>query len=496
MSVVAAVAGAVAVVGALILFRNDGVFTYTLDDVYIHLALARSIAAGHYGFNLAEVSSPSSSILFPFLLVPFVAAGAGTLAPLLIGTAALLATVYRVHRWASFELGASVVAASVISLAFAFGLNLVSIVFTGLEHSLQILLTVIVCDGIVRLAREPDTSDVGREFWVAVVCGPLVRYELLALSLPALALYAIVRGPGRALLAAAALAAPLVAFSAFLVARGQPWLPTSVIVHAGYADLPRRGLGLVVDVARNIIAHANSHAGAVMVMLALVASVGATLRPVERRLAVVSFAVLVAQLGFGQIGQRYELWALVALAMLALAAVAPLGWPAPVVARLVLPAACLALLGLPYLRALVLVPASANDVYRQQYQMGRLVQRLGVRSVAVNDIGLVGWMNPGVYVLDVVGLAAGESLSTRQLGRADSQWLDELANRHQAEVAMLYPGWFPRVPQGWRLEARIHLGRPPRIYHAAQATATTASGAAQARVGAFDKTPGHQRPGV
>jgi hypothetical protein len=206
------------------------------------------------------------------------------------------------------------------------------------------------------------------------------------------------------------------------------------------------------------------------VVLALVASVGAAFRPPQRALAVVSFAVLVAQLAFGQIGMRYELWALVALGMLALAVVAPLRLPTrcsggrpgpPATWDAALAVACAALLLLPYLRALVLVPVAANDVYRQQYQMGRLVQRLGVRSVAVNDIGLVGWMNPGVYVLDVVGLAAGEPLSTRKLGSPDPQWLDDLATRHGTEIAMLYSAWFPRVPTGWRLVARLHLGRPP-----------------------------------
>lgn len=41
---------------------------YTLDDPYIHLSLAENLLRGHYGVNLDEVASPSSSILYPFLL--------------------------------------------------------------------------------------------------------------------------------------------------------------------------------------------------------------------------------------------------------------------------------------------------------------------------------------------------------------------------------------------------------------------------------------------
>ena len=50
---------------------NEGLFTYTLDDPYIHLRLAENISQGHYGINPSEYSAPSSSILWPFLLVPF-----------------------------------------------------------------------------------------------------------------------------------------------------------------------------------------------------------------------------------------------------------------------------------------------------------------------------------------------------------------------------------------------------------------------------------------
>src|SRR5687767_4911056 len=50
---------------------NNGHITYALDDAYIHLALAERIAAGHYGINANEFSAPASSVIWPFLLVPF-----------------------------------------------------------------------------------------------------------------------------------------------------------------------------------------------------------------------------------------------------------------------------------------------------------------------------------------------------------------------------------------------------------------------------------------
>ena len=56
---------------------------YTLDDPYIHMALAENIARGTFGVNLGEVSNPSSSILWPWILAAFEKIGLLLWAPLL-----------------------------------------------------------------------------------------------------------------------------------------------------------------------------------------------------------------------------------------------------------------------------------------------------------------------------------------------------------------------------------------------------------------------------
>ncbi|MFN3695512.1 MAG: hypothetical protein ACK4UV_10930, partial [Ignavibacterium sp.] len=51
---------------------NSSFFTYTIDDPYIHLSLAENIRNFHYGINQNEYSSPSSSIIYSLLFVPFI----------------------------------------------------------------------------------------------------------------------------------------------------------------------------------------------------------------------------------------------------------------------------------------------------------------------------------------------------------------------------------------------------------------------------------------
>jgi len=50
---------------ALVIGRSSPESFYSLDDPYIHLALAENMARGHFGVNLGEASNPSSSIIWP-----------------------------------------------------------------------------------------------------------------------------------------------------------------------------------------------------------------------------------------------------------------------------------------------------------------------------------------------------------------------------------------------------------------------------------------------
>src|SRR5437773_1407993 len=88
-----------------ILFINSGHLVYTLDDAYIHLSLAENIARCHYGINPGESSSPSSSILWPFLLAPVAGSALGTAAPLVLNVLVSLGTVFLFWRIVDVSMG-------------------------------------------------------------------------------------------------------------------------------------------------------------------------------------------------------------------------------------------------------------------------------------------------------------------------------------------------------------------------------------------------------
>ena len=216
---------------AAIVTMNSGRFVYTLDDPYIHLAMAENIRLGHYGVNPGELSAPASSIIWPFLLAPVARMSFAEFVPLCLNLLAAVATVLVFVRILKgplrrFERPADKWLACVLLALLIPTTNLVGLVFTGMEHSLQVLLAVLVLYGII---REQETDAVPWWLELAIVAGPLVRYENLALSVPAF-LYLIARRRYRpAFTGALALLVCVGGFSVFLHSMGLGFLPGSVL---------------------------------------------------------------------------------------------------------------------------------------------------------------------------------------------------------------------------------------------------------------------------
>lgn len=165
---------------------DDGNFVYPLDDPYIHLALSEQIARGHYGLNPGEASSPGSSIVWPFLLAPFAGTRIELYAPLLLnvifGLACVLVLAWAVDRWhpqiAAHAAGRWWQKLLLVMLLLFAG-NVVGLTFVGMEHVLQVLLSMLCAVGLM-LAW--DESRVPGWCVIAAAVAPMVRYEDFALT--------------------------------------------------------------------------------------------------------------------------------------------------------------------------------------------------------------------------------------------------------------------------------------------------------------------------
>ena len=416
---------------------------YSLDDPYIHLALARQILHGHYGINPGEFAAPSSSILWPLLLAPFAFTRLSEFLPLVINLAALAVAVWWLARWLETWLSPWWALAATTALALA--LNLYGLVLTGMENSLQVTLVIIVA---VSLMRER----LGWPFWLSVVLLPLVRYEGIAISLPVLAY--LVLSPGRraeALAAGAIIAAVVVGFSLFLHNHGVGLLPSSVLAKTGVAvleKLPRLD-SILVNVEQQLF----------FLVIALFAAALYLREGKVREAVLLVLAPTVAHLMFGRYGWfgRYHIYFAAWIVILFVTVYLRAG-----LAKARLLSAALAVwfayASLDSVIATLTTPQGSRNVADQQKQLAIIARDYLKEPVAVNDLGFVSYYAPP-YILDLGGLASYEALQARTDPASDA-WIADLMMRHHVEQAMVYDSLFPRRPVNWIRVATLHLPLP------------------------------------
>jgi hypothetical protein len=443
---------------------NGGHLVYTLDDPYIHLALAENIVHGHYGVNTADVCAPSSSIVWPYILAPFTRLGPAVYAPLVLNVFCAIATVYVFFRIAVLACGAHHPGLLLwVQIALILATNTIGLVFMGMEHSLQLLITAAVAFG---LALESTDGKVTRWLAFAIVFGPLVRYENMAISAAAI-LYLLLRQHYRLAATLLALVVLLMgAFSVYLITLGLDPIPTSITAKSAVIDAHGRLSALRVHFRKSL----STDRGAYLTIFALAFLAVATFGAVaaRRSLALSASCAICLHMMAGEYGwyYRYEIyvWAFAVLVLLYLSG----DWikgllsrpDATVTVRKIVGVSGLALLLVcpGYVGGLRTIPIASNNIYEQQYQMHRFAVDFYKKPVAVNDLGYVSWRNDN-YVLDLFGLGSRDALKFRLAG-AGPGWMDDLARASGVELAMIYDDVFPKgIPGSWIKLGELHLGK-------------------------------------
>jgi hypothetical protein len=448
----------------VILLLNSGHFTYTVDDSYIHLAMAENLRVGHYGINWGETSSPTSSILWPFLLATAIQTPFGEITPLLLNLISGLGVVWLFYKILVKSLLIEdhlekVEITSILLILLIFATNLIGLIFTGMEHALQILFVTAILYGLI---LESENHKVRWWLVIAVVFAPLVRYENLAVSLAAF-IYLCLRGQYKVSLGLIIATSLLVGgFSVFLTRSGLAPLPMSVLVKS---PVVASG-GNIFALFNNLKDNLNHRTGALLGigLLCLSFFAVAPKNRLEERLLAISISVsIILHLLMGRYGMfnRYEIyiWSTCILLLLYLnrphisATIQKMSALQFTTAG----AVCTALICSPYLLSFFVTPLASNNIYEQQYQMQRFAIDFYRKPVAVNDIGFVAYQNER-YVLDLWGLSSIEAIQLRNQG-SDTAWMNQLAEKHSVHLAMIYDEWFGKLPTNWRKIAELHLGK-------------------------------------
>lgn len=438
------------------IYAANSVFVYTLDDPYIHLAVTQNILEGNYGVNPQEFSAPSSSIIWPFLLafVHIITLGLIPLEfiPLFINVVAgsLLLGVLNLHIKKSF----SKTLYPIILLLFAVFLissaNFFGLIFIGMEHSLQIL----VLASIAYLITNKQRAVESKLLYALLVLAPLVRYENMAVTISVLALLFYKKEYKRTFITILATLLGITSFSLFLYSMDLGILPTSILIKSGAMADSFTAL-LISKIKGNFV-------GSIPFTILFGLAIYALIKKSEHKALVVSLlGAMMLHLVFGRTGWffRYEMYIITYSAFIlvyvfkdnisALFSRIRSIWISSFV-----------LFGLVFINILgiitqVLTYQASNNIYRQQYYMGEIAKAYN-KPVGVNDLGLVTFSNDN-YVLDLYGLGSKEAMRARMSN--DAEKIEELAQRYDVGLIMIYDEWFQTLPKSWKKVAILEESR-------------------------------------
>lgn len=447
----------------------DGRLIYTLDDPYIHLALAEMIATGHYGINPGEAASPSSSILYPFLLAAGHLVGLGDVTPLVLQIAAavlllwLLGAMYFDATGRVNDPARMVLRLFLIPLTYL-GLNLFGLPMTGMEHVPHLLVSVLAIAGLARTVR---TSEVPITVGVALVLAPLLRFEGLALSGLGVIVLALLGHRHHAATVGLLIVLALVAYVAVMLCLGLPPLPSSVMVKSELGARAMSGnLSGVVGALASSDGGASVYKPLYMLAFSALAMLAFTLAVLRRDgrgirlVALVPAGAIAAHVVAGDFDwfSRYEVY-LLAMAAAGFAVMAAGSCGAHRTATLVALVVMLTGGSLLYTRMLWRGPAAVANVYQQQYQMHRFATEFFPRPVAVNDLGWVAYRNDR-YVLDLWGLGSEEARQMTEAGSRGPDGVRALAAGKDISAAMIYGSWLGKaMPPEWCRAAVLETSR-------------------------------------
>jgi hypothetical protein len=465
--------------------RNQGEFSYALDDTYIHLAVAQNLAThGVWGINPDDFTPVTSSLTWPLLLAALgVAASWGIWVPLVLNIFLAIAVLWIVDRWIIEQRVSWLVRGAVLAgLILVVPLGVLTIL--GLEHVLQIGLALLLLRwGIERIDESgPGSEGSARGVMLAVLL-VATRFEGIFLVV---SIGWLMRRANRSYEAAVLVLAglvPILSFGGLNLLFGERFLPTPVWMKGKLASefLPvlrdsgsdpalwfQFGLDfLVLGPLRNL---AEVGVLAWMVLFGLARLVWSQRRGI--RLVALGILLMTTwlHLTFARTGWlgRYEAW-LIAMFAVVLAPTAQrvfdLARQGRWNLRILAPIA-LIVFGLFPVRARVAstmfqANRGSTNIYEQQIQMARFLGEFrSGESIALNDIGAVAYYS-GVEVVDLWGLANVDIAQLRLSGRLNPIEVDWEARTRGVEVAAMYESVLEEsggVPDDWQpiVDWRIH----------------------------------------
>jgi hypothetical protein len=442
---------------------SGGTFMYPLDDTFIHMTVAKTLALhGNWGISAGEFESASSSVGYTLLLAGlFKVFSVHAYIPFLINLAAAMALLWVVDKQLRKEQVLPFGRLTIL-LAMVVLVPLPILVITGMEHTLQCLFSFLFIVQFSDWLAAAD-GDRSRKFPTVVyaygLLACMIRYEGAFLVGIACIMLLYKRRIPIAFLLGFIGALPIAAFGLYSIAKGSYFLPNSVLLKSEGARLSLRGMAgfFFQTVEQKLTISLSGVATTVtqhlLIILPLTYLLLATpLKKAVRHsyMLVMLITATVLQLTLAATGWFYRYEAYLVLCTVYILLLLWYQYKPELMPRLrAYPLAggfLLFALFLPMVyRSAAAYSKAARaclNIYDQQYQMAKFLHAYyDDEVIAVNDIGAVSYFKKEKN-LDLWGLADIKVARSRKENYCSPFFLDSLSRSEKAGVAIIFDSWF------------------------------------------------------
>lgn len=447
---------------------------YPLDDVYIHLALARNFAEfGSWSINTSGFDSASSSILYTVMLSGLIKIfGDWEYYPLLINVVFGYLTVYAVYRYFKDFYGESELKWAVVLLLPFTVLHYM--VLIGMEHSLHLFLTVMA---VYFIHKNVESNFSRRDFSVLLIIlffVSIVRFESMFFTVSlafALVLWKEFLKAGLVLFAGFF---AIVLFGLISLNAGGYFFPNSVMIKGSFPSGTHFLQSVWQIFAKGILFNFSFYKWLlfpfIIILIHLIKKyrgmpLGAFFKNETLTIAVVSVGILHSL--FAMLKYRYENYIMIGVLLVIVPLISKFfsNFKKEDVRK---PLQLMTLGSAVFVIAISLykfgyhhlpIKYSSRGINEQQVEMSRF---LGTyykgQKVAANDIGAISYFSH-VHLLDLVGLGSTEvakiKVDNKHEERAvivarSKKFISDYIAKNNYKVAVIYPEWFPgETPKGW-----------------------------------------------
>ncbi|ANF50257.1 hypothetical protein A0O34_06875 [Chryseobacterium glaciei] len=464
----------------IMISKTEGNFTYILDDAYIHLAIAKNFALHDvWGMTKYSFSSSSSSPIFTFILsVLIIVFGNNELIPLVFNVAVSLLIIVFLNRYYSsfFDKNKHIIIASLFTLFFAV---LHIQIFTGMEHSLQVLIVIVNIFYFQKWIKS-DFKDQLSSYWfyATILLLGLVRFESMFYFVSLAFVFLLIKRYKEVVLTLILGFVPILIFGYFNYQKDGYFFPNSVVVKGTSFNFSGNYIEQIKEIVfRKIILNIKFYQVALFPLLIGVVFIYKDYKSklsfqkiiINNFLIIAWSLTLMLQCVFGEFKGpfRYEAYLLTAFSMIVIPRlkhffINPLSEFKKEKFTVAILIVNFILLIYKFGFAHLLITQGSENIYEQQIQSAKFLKKYyNNSSVVANDIGAICYFSD-IHLLDFVGLGSTEMIPFSKKGAVmDNRfknYLTKYCKENNYQLAIVYEEWLRgQTPENWKKVAVLTI---------------------------------------